>query len=115
MSCTLGAASNATSPGRPSTGSAASGTRRQPLPAFLGEPAHYAKGADALPVTVTGELEDALVRSLELEELRRALRVAATRLLLELHTTDAVQAQRLERPIRVLADLAARRPWSSTR
>jgi hypothetical protein len=72
----------------------------------LGEPAHYAKGADALPITVTGELEDALVRSLELEELRRALRVAATRLLLELHMTDTVQAQRLERPIRVLADLA---------
>jgi hypothetical protein len=33
--CTLGAASNAASPGRPSTGSAASGTRRWPLPAFV--------------------------------------------------------------------------------
>jgi glutamine synthetase adenylyltransferase len=72
----------------------------------LGEPAHYAKGADALPIAVTGELEDALVRSLELKELRRALRVAATRLLLELGTTDAAQAWRLERPIHVLADLA---------
>jgi hypothetical protein len=48
----------------------------------LGEPAHYAKGADALPIAVTGELEDALVQSLEPKELRRALRVAATRLLL---------------------------------
>jgi len=74
-----------------------SGVRDQTL-AFaclrLGAPAHYAKGADALPVAVTSELEDALVRSLELEELRRALRVAATQLLVELAATDAVQAQR---------------------
>ena len=72
----------------------------------LGKPAHYAKGADALPAAVIGELEDALVRSLEPEELRRALRVAATGLLLELAATDAAQAQRLEQPIRELADLA---------
>jgi hypothetical protein len=72
----------------------------------LGEPAHYAKGADALPAAVTSGLENALVRSLELEELRRALRVAATRLLLELAASDAVQAQRLDRPIRELAGLA---------
>jgi hypothetical protein len=72
----------------------------------LGQPAHYAKGADALPAAVTGGLEDALVRSLEPEELRRALRVAATRLLGELAATDAVQAQRLEGPIRELAGLA---------
>src|SRR4029453_8885827 len=74
----------------------------------LGAPIHYAKGADALPVAVTGGLEDALVRSLELEELRRALRVAATRLLLELVATDAVQARRLDGAIRELADLAER-------
>jgi len=74
----------------------------------LGEPVHYAKGADALPVAVTGGLEGALVRSLELEELRRALRVAGTRLLLELVATDAVQAQRLESAIRELAFLAER-------
>ncbi len=81
----------------------------------FGEPAAYAKGADALPVAVTGELEDALVRSLALEELRRALRVAATRLLRELYETDRDQAQRLEQPIRELADLPGRRspPWSS--
>jgi hypothetical protein len=81
----------------------------------LGAPAHYAKGADALPVAVTGGLEDALVRSLELEELRRALRVAATQLLVELSATDAVQAQRLERPIRELANLVERSPPDSTR
>jgi hypothetical protein len=68
-----------------------------------------------LPVEVTGELEDALVHSLALEELRRALRVAATRLLLELSATDAVQARRLEGPIRELADLAEEQPQDSSR
>jgi hypothetical protein len=72
----------------------------------LGEPTDYAKGADALPTAVTGELEDALVRSLEPEELRRALRVAATRLIPELYATDPNQAHRLEGPIRELAEAA---------
>jgi hypothetical protein len=71
----------------------------------FGKPAHYAKGADALPVAVTGGLEDALVRSLEPEELRRALRAAATRLVAELYATDPKQAHRLEGPIRELADV----------
>jgi hypothetical protein len=71
----------------------------------FGEPAAYAKGADALPVAVTGPLQDALVRSLAPEELRRALQVAATRLLRELHAADPVLAQRLEGPIGELADL----------
>jgi hypothetical protein len=79
----------------------------------FGEPTDYAKGADALPSGVTGELEDALVRSLAPEELRRALRVAATRLLGELHATDAVQAQRLELPIRELVDLPGAQPSDS--
>jgi len=64
-----------------------------------------AKGADTLPVDVSGGLEDALVRSLEPVELRRALRVAATRLLGELASGDPLQARRLEGPIRELADL----------
>ena len=72
----------------------------------FGQPTDYAKGADAVPVAVTGGLEEALVRSLAPEELRRALRVAAARLLLELSATDPVQAQRLEGPIRELAELA---------
>ena len=71
----------------------------------FGEPTDYAKGADALPSGVRGELEAALVRTLSLEELWRALRVAATRLLDELYATDAGQAQRLEQPIRELAGL----------
>jgi hypothetical protein len=81
----------------------------------FGKPTGYAKGADALPAAVTSGLEDALVRSLALEELRRALRVAATQLLVQLSSTDAVQAQRLEGPIRELADLAERSPQDSTR
>jgi hypothetical protein len=71
----------------------------------FGEPADYAKGADALPSAVASELEAALVRTLAPEELRRALRVAATRLLGELHATDPGQATRLDQPIRELADL----------
>ena len=58
---------------------------------------------------IGGEIADPLV------ELRRALQVAATRLLLELSATDAVQAQRLEGPIRELADLAESQPQDSSR
>jgi hypothetical protein len=72
----------------------------------LGKPTHYAEGADALPSAVTGELEAALVLSLEPEELRRALRMAATRLIAELAATDPDQAHRLEGSIRQLADVA---------
>ena len=81
----------------------------------FGQPTDYAKGADALSTAVTGQLEDALVRCLGPEELRRALQVAATGLLLELSATDAVQAQRLEGPIRELADLAESQPQNSSR
>jgi hypothetical protein len=81
----------------------------------LGAPTAYAKGADALPVAVTGGLEDALVCSLEPEELRRALRVAAMRLLGELDATDPVQAQRLQGPIGELADLPGLGPRESAR
>ena len=79
----------------------------------LGAPTAYAKGADALPVEVTGGLEAALVRSLAPGELRRALRVAASRLLVELEAIDPVQAQRLEGPLRELADLAGVPPRES--
>src|SRR5918993_385813 len=84
------------------------------VPSF--RPAHRLReGADALSTAVTGQLEDALVGSLGPEELRRALQVAATGLLLELSATDAVQAQRLEGPIRELADLAESQPQNSSR
>jgi hypothetical protein len=79
----------------------------------FGAAADYATGAAALPSGVTGELEAALVRSLAPEELRRALRVAATQLMDELSATDAGQAQRLEQPIRELADLPGGPPRDS--
>jgi len=78
------------------------------------KPTAYAKGADALPSTVTSELADALVRTLAPEELRRARRVAATQLLGELYATDPGRAQRLEQPIRELADLPRVPPGNST-
>lgn len=81
----------------------------------FGAPTASAKGADALPVAVTGGMEDALVRGLALEELRRALRVAATRLLRELYAADPVQAQRLERPLRELADVPREQQRDSAR
>jgi hypothetical protein len=76
----------------------------------LGQPAAHARGADALPVALTAGLQDALVRGLAPEELRRALRVVAARLLAELHATDPVQARRLEAPIRELADVPVTGP-----
>jgi hypothetical protein len=79
----------------------------------FGESTDYAQGADALPSGATGELADALVRSLAPEELRRALRVAATQLLAELYATDPGQAQHLEPPIRELVDLPGSQPPDS--
>jgi hypothetical protein len=65
----------------------------------LGENATYARGVDRLPREVTEPFEEALVRSLEDGELRRAL-VAATRCLLgEVKRTDAGLADRLEAPL----------------
>jgi hypothetical protein len=54
----------------------------------LGEPAIYGRGLDRLPSTVTQPIETALVRSLEPDELRRALAAATTRLIPELDTWD---------------------------
>ena len=48
-----------------------------------GLPTAYGKGYDRLPEDVRGRFDDALVRSLEPEELRRALAVAVTGLLAE--------------------------------
>jgi hypothetical protein len=70
----------------------------------LGLPTDYAKGAHLLPAEVTAPLEDALVRSLDEAELRRALEAAVTALELELRRTEPDLAARL-RPM--LTDLAA--------
>ena len=62
----------------------------------LGEDAVYARGVDRLPAAVTDPLADALVRSLDTAELRRALAVATACFTRELETHDAALSARLE-------------------
>ncbi len=69
----------------------------------FGKPSEYSKGADDLPSEITAPLEDALVRSLSLEELRRALGAAVEGLLRELSETNGQLADRLASPLRELA------------
>ena len=64
----------------------------------LGHPAGYAKGAHLLPDEVTAPLADALVRTLDPGELRRALAAAVAALTAELARTDPALARRL-RPV----------------
>lgn len=68
----------------------------------LGLATRYAKGADELPDELTAPPEQALVRSLEPDELRRALRAAADAYAAELDRTDPPLAAHL-RPM--LAEL----------
>jgi predicted nucleotidyltransferase len=69
----------------------------------LGRPTVHAKGADDLPARVTQGLEDGLVRSLGVAELRRALSVVASRFLHEVGEGDPGLAGKLEPPLRELA------------
>jgi hypothetical protein len=62
----------------------------------LGEPPHYSRGADRLPSGLTAPFEQTLVRGLEPDELRRALRWARRCLLDEIGRTDAPLADRLD-------------------
>jgi predicted nucleotidyltransferase len=62
----------------------------------LGENAIYGRGVDRLPTAVTNPLADALVRSLDEPELRRALAVATRRLISELEEWDAPLCARLK-------------------
>ena len=62
----------------------------------LGENAHYARGFDRLPAAVTNSLTDALVRSLDEPELRRALSVATTHLIGEVERWDGALCARLK-------------------
>lgn len=66
----------------------------------LGEEAVYGRGVDRLPATVTGPLTDALVRSLDEPELRRALAVATACLIGELEAWDSALCARLKPPLR---------------
>ena len=65
----------------------------------LGQPAVYGRGFDLLPSDVTGPYEEALVRSLEPDELRRALAVAAAEFLREVERFDPGLARRLKEPL----------------
>lgn len=69
----------------------------------LGEPTAYARGADLLPPELTAPLEDSLVRSLDTDELRRALRSATDRFIHELRQADAAVADALTPPLLELA------------
>ncbi len=62
----------------------------------LGENAVYGRGVDRLPAAVTDPLADALVRSLDEPELRRALAVATTCLIGELEEWDPTLCARLK-------------------
>ncbi len=61
----------------------------------LGHTTKYAKGADLLSPELTAPLEETLVRSLDEDELRRALAAAAVALVAELERTDSALAARL--------------------
>jgi hypothetical protein len=62
----------------------------------LGESTAYAKGVDRLPTSVTNPVADALVRSLDEPELRRALAAATACLIGELASWDAALYARLQ-------------------
>jgi hypothetical protein len=66
----------------------------------LGLPTSYAKGADALPADVTDPIREAFVRSLDREELTRALRAATEAFLKEVHVADPRSVVTLEKPLR---------------
>jgi hypothetical protein len=66
----------------------------------LGENPIYARGVDRLPATVTAPLAEALVRSLDEPELRRALAAATTGFLRELEVLDPALCARLTPPLR---------------
>ncbi|MDQ5823591.1 MAG: hypothetical protein M3441_05175 [Chloroflexota bacterium] len=62
----------------------------------LGEETAEARGIDRLPAAVTGPLAEALVRSLDNEELRRALAAATTAFITELEAQDPTLCARLK-------------------
>ena len=61
-----------------------------------GEESHYARGADRLPATVTAPLSEALVRSLDVPELRRALSAATACFISELEAWDPALCAQLK-------------------
>jgi len=69
-----------------------------------GVPAVQGRGIDRLAPDVTAAAAGALVRSLDIAEIRRAFGVASEALLIEIAQTDAGLADRLAGPLRALAD-----------
>jgi predicted nucleotidyltransferase len=69
----------------------------------LGYPTRYARGADELPAELTEPLTDALVRSLDESELRRALATVTTALAAELERSDPELAARLRPTLAAVA------------
>jgi len=67
----------------------------------LGEPPAYARGIDRLPGEVAAPYEEALVRSLDPDELERALRVASELFVAEVSEVDPELARRLMSPLAV--------------
>ena len=65
----------------------------------LGEPAAYARGIDRLPGNVVAPYHQALVRSLDPDELRRALATATELYLAEVGQVDGALAERLRAPL----------------
>jgi hypothetical protein len=65
----------------------------------LGENPSVARGFDLLPATITDSLADALVRSLDELELKRALAVATRCLISELDAWDTALCSRLKPPL----------------
>lgn len=75
-----------------------------------GLPASEGRGMDALPSDVTVPLRDALVRSLDSQELLRAFRVVTSSLVRELRSADPELATRLEPTLHELTELSAPTP-----
>jgi hypothetical protein len=65
----------------------------------FGKRTDYAKGAHHLPSEITAPLQGALVRTLDTDELRRALQVAVRSFLFEVRAMKPDLAQRLNEPL----------------
>ncbi len=68
-----------------------------------GVPAVQGRGVDSLPREATAGIAQALVRSLDILELRRAFGAVTEALLVETERSDPVLATRLAGPLRELA------------
>jgi hypothetical protein len=68
-----------------------------------GLPAAQGRGIDQLPQNVKAEFEGALVRSLEIDALRRSFAAASSCLLNEVSRVDSQLAARLEGPLTELS------------